>query len=96
MARTSWRTCFGNGRPAGGAGDSVKLLCAWVIRLNQAETRSLNHRGRARGRPEFAADVRDVPVYGVRAQLKLLGDFTIPETVRNAGQDLPLAARQQS
>ena len=57
----------------------------------ESEPRRFCDGGRPGCAAELAADVRDVAVNGVRAQLELLRDFAVPETVRNAGEDLALA-----
>ncbi len=61
----------------------------------KAQTRGFGDSGRPRGAAQLAADVRDVPVNGVRAEHQLLGDLAIAEAPRDAGENLALPIGQQ-
>ena len=65
------------------------------MRLDEAEARRLRDRGGPGCCPQLAADVGDVTVHRVRADLQLFGDFTIAETVCDAIENLTLALGQQ-
>lgn len=61
----------------------------------ESETRGLSDGGRPRGATQLAADVRNVPVNGMRAQHQLLRDLAIAQAPRDAGEDLTLTNGQQ-
>src|SRR5262245_23692758 len=56
--------------------------------LDQALARGLRGRRRPGGLAELVADVGDVAVDGVRAEVEALGDLTVAEPVGDVPQDL--------
>jgi hypothetical protein len=74
------------------------IFCRWPFSAisQQSQTRGLGDGGRPGRAAEFATDIRDVAVNGMRAQHELLCDLTITETARHGGEDLALATGQQN